>query len=369
MVLAEQFLNGLARREDTMPDHFGRRRFLRSGLVLGAGMGLGLSDTAWRQIRFASADSAAEGGISAHIDLTTSTPHVHDPVIIRVGDIYYLFCTGAGIPLRTSTDLVNWKIGFPSRIFRSNPDWTQEMVPGSTDFWAPDISYFNNRYHLYYSVSTFGRNRSAIGLATSQVLNPTEDGYGWVDEGLVLASSSSDNYNCIDPNVFIDTDGVPWLSFGSFWTGIKMRRLDESTGKPSAEDRTLYSLAQRFENHGAVEAPFIMRKGDYYYLFVSFDFCCRGVESTYRVMVGRSRSITGPYVDRDDLPMLGGGGTQVTYPTERWRGPGHNAILQEGDKEYIVYHAYDAESQGAPTLRINPLIWDDDGWPSVENEE
>jgi arabinan endo-1,5-alpha-L-arabinosidase len=188
-----------------------------------------------------------------------------------------------------------------------------------------------------------------------------------VDEGLVVESFATDDYNCIDPNLILDADGVPWLAFGSFWTGIKMRRLDYATGKLSDEDPTLYSLARRYVNHGAVEAPFIIRKGDFYYLFVSFDFCCRGVDSTYYVAVGRSEHVTGPYVDRNRVEMLKGGGTQVTFPTERWRGPGHNAILQEDGVDYIVHHAYDAENQGVPTLRIAPLTWDAEGWPSIES--
>src|SRR5690606_11380777 len=214
----------------------------------------------------------------------------------------------------------------------------------------------------------FGSNRSVIGLAVNDTLNPQDDAYKWVDRGLVIESFPEDDYNCIDANLIIDADGVPWLAFGSFWSGIKMRRLDYDTGLPSNEDTTLYSLARRTENSGSVEAPLIIRKGDYYYLFVSFDFCCRGVDSTYRVMVGRSENVTGPYIDRDGVPMLEGGGTQVTFPTERWRGPGHNSILQDGDRDYIVYHAYDAEAHGAPTLRIDPLVWDDDGWPAIPAE-
>ena len=89
------------------------------------------------------------------------------------------------------------------------------------------------------------------------------------------------------------------------------------------------------------------------------------MDSTYHVMVGRSENVIGPYVDRDGVEMLKGGGTQVTFPTERWRGPGHNAILQENNKEYIVYHAYDAESNGTPTLRIDRLEWDAEGWPFI----
>ncbi|MBN1285397.1 MAG: arabinan endo-1,5-alpha-L-arabinosidase [Anaerolineae bacterium] len=298
-------------------------------------------------------------------ELTGSIRRVHDPAIIKADDAYYVFCTGQGIPVRRSFDLVDWKISFPPVVFPAVPAWAQEIIPGQNDIWAPDISYYNGKYHLYYTVSTFGENRSVIGLATNTTLDFKADGFKWVDEGLVLESTAANNYNCIDPNLILDEEGVPWLAFGSFWSGIKMRRLDFETGKPSAEDETLYSLAQRRVNYGAVEAPFIIRKDDFYYLFVSFDFCCRGVDSDYHVMVGRSENVTGPYVDRDGVAMLEGGGTQVTFPTERWRGPGHNAILQEDGNEYIVYHAYDAENTGIPTLRIDLLLWDADGWPSI----
>ena len=134
-----------------------------------------------------------------------------------------------------------------------------------------------------------------------------------------------------------------------------MRRLDYETGKPPTKTQPSTPWPNVPSIRGAVEAPFIIHRGDFYYLFASFDFCCRGVDSTYYVVVGRSENITGPYVDRDGVEMLDGGGTQVTFPTERWRGPGHNAILQDNGVDYIVYHAYDAENQGAPTLRIDPL--------------
>jgi arabinan endo-1,5-alpha-L-arabinosidase len=299
------------------------------------------------------------------LELTGSIRQVHDPVIIQADGMYYLFCTGTGIFIRQSPDMLDWSIPFPPSVFGKVPAWALEMIPGASNIWAPDISFYNGKYHLYYSVSTFGSNRSVIGLVTNSKLDFHADGYHWQDEGLVIESQHSNNYNCIDPNLVLDADGNPWLAFGSFWTGIKMRRLDFATGKLSQEDTTLYSLAQRFVESGSVEAPFVIRKGDFYYLFVSFDFCCRGVDSTYRVMVGRSETVTGPYVDRDGVAMLRGGGTQVTFPTERWRGPGHNGILQANGVDYIVYHAYDAENQGVPTLRINQLTWDADGWPSI----
>lgn len=348
-----------------MPAQLSRRRLLRSGLLLGAGLGLNLPALARLQDQTPAAEAPAERGTTVQLELAGDIRNVHDPVIIKADNAYYVFCTGVGIPIRKSTDLLTWERPSPGRVIQQIPEWVRKTMPNVFDQWAPDISYFNGKYHLYYSVSTFGSNRSVIGLATNLTLNAEDAAYEWIDQGLVLESIASNNYNCIDPNLVIDSDDAAWLAFGSFWTGIKMRRLDYATGKPSTEDTQLYSLAQRFENDGAIEAPFIIRNGDYYYLFVSFDSCCRGRDSTYHVMVGRSEAITGPYLDRDGVEMLKGGGTQVTFPTERWRGPGHNAILQEDGVDYIVYHAYDAQNTGIPTLHINPLEWDEDGWPSI----
>ena len=344
-----------------MPANFTRRNFLRSSLLLGAGVKLRLGGVTRKQTQ----TPTPEGDAPMSLEVTGAIHQVHDPVIIKAEDTYYLFCTGNGIPVRKSPDLLTWSNAFPVSVFIRVPDWALEMVPGASNIWAPDISFYNGKYHLYYAVSTFGSNRSVIGLATNTALDSHAEGFKWEDEGLVLESNRSNNYNAIDPNFVLDADGNGWLAFGSFWTGIKMRRLDVETGKPSADDETLYSLAERFVESGSVEAPFILRKGDFYYLFVSFDFCCRGANSTYRVMVGRSETVTGPYVDRDGTAMLEGGGTQVTFPTDRWRGPGHNGILQENGVEYIVYHAYDAENNGAPTLRIDRLVWDAEGWPSI----
>lgn len=297
-------------------------------------------------------------------DLLGNVSPVHDPVIIKEDDTYYVFCTGSWLPIRTSKDLGEWNlIGF---VFRGLPPWAKEEIPRADSLWAPDISYFNGRYHLYYSVSTFGSNRSMIGLATNVTLNPQSEEYEWIDEGLVVETHATDDHNAIDPNFVLDTDGVPWLAYGSHWSGIKMRRLDPETGKLSSEDDTLYPLASRAEHPRAVEAPFIIEKDGFYYLFVSFDQCCQGAASTYRVMVGRSEAITGPYVDRDGVPMLSDGGTQVTFPTDRWRGPGHNAVLREGDQDTLVFHAYDARRGGVPTLRLAPITWNSEGWPSVE---
>jgi arabinan endo-1,5-alpha-L-arabinosidase len=113
-----------------------------------------------------------------------------------------------------------------------------------------------------------------------------------------------------------------------------------------------------------VEAPFIVRHGDYWYLFVSYDRCCRGAKSTYNVVVGRSKQITGPYVDRAGKSLVDGGGTRVIEATtQAWRGPGHQAVLGEPERDYLVFHAYDGTT-GIPHLQISSMVWED-GWPRV----
>jgi len=240
-----------------------------------------------------------------------------------------------------------------------------------TSFWAPDISYFNDRWHLYYSVSTFGSQKSAIGLVTNQTLDPESPDYAWVDQGEVLRSKPGDAWNAIDPNLVLDEAGQPWLVWGSFWSGIWMHKIDNITGKLSTDDLTNYHLADRSQvpdYTAAIEAPFIVPHAGKWYLFVSFDFCCRGVESTYNVRVGRSAAITGPYLDREGVPLTEGGGTLILSEYGQWKGPGHNGILIEDQVYWMVYHAYDAEQNGRSKLSIESLSWDDQGWPSLPSQ-
>lgn len=291
---------------------------------------------------------------------------VHDPCIIKQGDTYFLFCTtgsserepGGFVPIRTSRDLVTWeRSGF---VFAQIPQWARDAVPGTQGIWAPDISFFNGRYHLYYSVSTFGSNHSVIGLTTTPTLDPTAPDYAWRDDGLVVRSRRRDRFNAIDPNLLIDRAGGHWLSWGSFWNGLKMARVDPTTGK-LAEDE-FHDIARR-ARPGAIEAPFIISHGDFYYLFASFEFCCRGADSTYFMACGRAREPLGPYLDVNGRSMMDGGGSIVVDPGERFRAFGHNAILREGERDFLVYHAYDLQNEGAPTLRVSPIFWTDDGWP------
>lgn len=343
---------------------FNRRELLRRGLIT---IGAALS-SAWLQ-----AGRVAHAQGSAAVDVKGAILNVHDPVMIKHEDRYYLFCTGGGIAMRRSTDMIDWRIARGGLVFPELPEEAFAYVPEAQDLWAPDISYYNDRYHLYYSISTFGSNHSAIGLATNPTLDPDDEDFAWTDHGIVVKSQRSDFYNAIDANLVLDEDEVPWLSFGSHWGGIKLVQLDYETGKvietEDGEQPELISLATREDNNRAVEAPFIIRRNGYYYLFVSYDACCQGINSTYNVRVGRAEIITGPYVDRDGVDMMAGGGTQITFPTNRYKGPGHNAIFSENGQDYIVYHAYDGFQGGTPTLRIEPLEWDANDWPSIVGVE
>jgi len=288
--------------------------------------------------------------------------HVHDPTIATHGGEYYVFSTGKGIPMRRSKDLVHWETA--GRVFDEDvPAWAKTEIPGAKDIWAPDISFYNGQYHLYYSVSTFGSQRSCIGLATNKTLDPADKEYQWVDHGKVLDSfPGKDDFNAIDPALVLDTQKQPWLAFGSFWGGIKLIRLEAQTGKPDPRDTQVHTLAARPVHH-AIEAPFLVYKKGFYYLFVSFDQCCKGVNSTYKIMVGRSKDVTGPYIDWNDRPMRDEGGTLVLAGYDNWRGPGHNAVLLDKSGDWLVHHTYDADDGGAPKLQIRPLLWDRNGWP------
>jgi arabinan endo-1,5-alpha-L-arabinosidase len=302
---------------------------------------------------------------------------VHDPVLIKQDSIYYLFCTGWGISVWSSNDLVEWKKEKP--VFNEPPAWAIETVTGfKGHIWAPDISFHNGKYYLYYSVSAFGKNTSCIGVATNSTLHPDDPAFNWEDHGMIIQSvPGRDLWNAIDPNLAFDEDETPWLVFGSFWSGIKLVKITDDL-KEIAEPQVWYTVARRLRDfktddtdpgEGAIEAPFIFRKGKYYYLFVSFDFCCRGVKSNYKIMVGRSENITGPYTDRNNNRMDHGGGTLVLEGNKAWPGVGHNSAYTFNNTDYLVFHGYDASDNGKSKLLIKELKWDDEGWPIVTLSE
>ncbi|ONK09833.1 arabinan endo-1,5-alpha-L-arabinosidase [Streptomyces sp. MP131-18] len=279
---------------------------------------------------------------------------VHDPTFVKrpSGD-YLVAHTGDNIALKTSTDRTAFRNA--GSAFPNGAPWTTEYTGGSRNLWAPHLTYQNGQYYLYYSASSFGSNHSAIFLATS----PSGDSGTWTDRGVVVESQQSDDFNAIDPDLVVDDDGRWWLSFGSFWSGLKMVEIDPSTGKRA--DGTMHAIAGR--GGGAIEAPTVFKRGDYYYLFVSFDLCCRGADSTYRVMVGRATSVTGPYYDRNGVAMNSGGGTEILAGHGSINGPGHQDVFADSDNDILAYHYY--ADDGRSLLGINWLGWDAEGWPYV----
>jgi len=289
---------------------------------------------------------------------------VHDPTMIRQAQTYYVFATnrfnGKLLPMFCSPDLKQWK--FCGNVFESIPDWALKEIPDARGIWAPDISYSNGEYRLYYSVSTFGSNHSVIGLITNKTLQVDSPDYKWIDQGIVIGSTKSDDYNAIDPGYFEDNEGNAWLAFGSFWGGIKLRRLDRRTGKLSQQDSNIYSLASRRPlDPPAIEAPSIVRHEGKYYLFVSFDLCCRGKNSSYKIAVGRADKVIGPYLDRERKPMLGGGGTILLAGSDMWHGPGGQSVFTDGSTNLLVFHSYNAVT-GKANLMISTIVWEN-GWP------
>ena len=287
---------------------------------------------------------------------SSNTPGTHDPAVIEADGTFYLFATGIGA--WTSTDLTNWRNGGP--VF-GVPDWMRSAVSGVGNLWAPDISYFGGQYHIYYAGSVFGKNTSCIGHATRESMSSGS----WTDQGSPTICSNISaypeqnvNWNAIDPNVIIDTDGNPWLDFGSFWDGIELIPLDESGERVGT---TVTNVARR--SRGGPEGPFIVHRCEYYYLFTSWDTCCQGANSTYNIRVARSETVDGPFVDQEGTPALEGGGTLIAEGDGSYAGPGGQSVLFTSDnKAYLVYHAYTKPS-GAVRLRIADLVWDSEGWP------
>lgn len=299
--------------------------------------------------------------------LAGSVQYVEDPSIFHQGSAWYVFSSDLNSPsghlaIRCSTDKVNWnQCGF---VFAQVPQWIEQRFISPVNLRSPEVSYFNGIYHLYYAASDAGTNHSVIALATNTTLDSTDPAYQWVDQGEVMESNPGDDFNAIDPSVLVDGDGSIWLTFGSYWTGIKQRLLDSTTGLLSSADSIEYALAER-PGSSAVEAASLVQRNGFYYLFVSFGQCCQGVNSTYRIMYGRATSIHGPYRAQDNAPMLMGGATELLTGNGQWAGPGGQSVLIDplgGDT--IVFHAY-AIPDGSPWLHVNSLLWPDD-WPVIK---
>lgn len=291
-------------------------------------------------------------------------PQVHDPssVVSERGNAWF-FATGQGVAIARQ-DGKEWKFEGTAFPRGKLPAWHKEAASENQGhLWAPDVIKLENRWCVYYSVSAFGKNTSAIGMTSRYELGPGTEKDPWEDQGMVISSKRGDKFNAIDPAVIQDGPKL-WMSFGSFWDGIMLIELDPATGLRKDADEKPISLAKAPE----IEAPFIHKQGDWFYLFVNWGKCCRGANSTYEIRIGRSKKIAGPYKDKDGVLMVDGGGTLLLGSEGRYIGPGHASIFEKGKRQWMVHHYYDKNDRGRSKLRLVPLEWEDQ-WPVVKVEK
>lgn len=287
----------------------------------------------------------------------------HDPTAIQKCDkTYWIYSTGDGISAKYSRDLINWTSGRSPLSKSLYPAWINDYVPGfDGHFWAPECIFMNGKYYLYYSCSTWGSKNSCIGLLTNKTLNPENPDFLWEDEGVVVYSNSSSEANCIDPAVFADENGDYYLSYGSYFGGIRIIQLDSISGKVNGS--YYYPVAS-----GNCEASYVIYHDSYYFLFINRGSCCQGVNSTYHIQVGRSLSPTGPFLDKTGINLNSGGGTTIFSTNGSVIGPGHLGYYVEDGTEWVTYHFYDGDRNGAPTLAIATMQWEAEGWPRITND-
>ena len=310
------------------------------------------------------------------LPFNAKNPGVHDPVMAKEGDTYYVYGTGPGIATMYSKDMKTWTEGKP--VFETTPAWVLEALPHfKGDIWAPDVIFYQGQYHIFYACNaTPGKPDAAIGHATTPTLNQKSPNYKWTDHGKIVQSvMGRDQWQAIDATVIVDDANTPWFIFGSFWDGIKAVKMTNDMSKFSHPEEwhtiARRPTSQKPYNYGLedsqIEGAFVYKHGEYYYLFASFDMCCRGVNSNYHVVVGRSKSVTGPYVDKAGYDMIDGNGTDFAIGDGvKYAALGHNSVYNIEGKEYFVAHGYSIPDGGASKLIITELKWDANGWPLIQ---
>lgn len=291
----------------------------------------------------------------------------HDPsTLVKEKDKYWMFTTGNGIYAAYSTDLFKWNTG-PKTVFPIGtwPSWINQAVPGFGGiFWAPDCVYMNGKYYIYYSCSTFGSPVSAIGVATSPTLDQDAPDYKWTDLGMVVSSATKSDVNAIDPAILKDDNGKIYMTYGSFSGGIGVVELDPETGKRKAGA----AIVRVAGGNGADwEAPYLFKEGSNYYLMVNRGACCKGTSSTYRIVMGRSTNVFGPYADMSGVDLKSGGGTQVIGTSGKYIGPGHFGLLRENGVNIVSMHYYDGSDNGNAKLDIANMGFNN-GWPFITRD-
>ncbi|MDR7128619.1 arabinan endo-1,5-alpha-L-arabinosidase [Algoriphagus sp. 4150] len=290
-------------------------------------------------------------------------PVLADPTVVKVGDVFYAYGTEDNwgeeggyhlVPVIKSSDLVNWEVVGNS--MDEKPSWKERG-----GIWAPDVTQVGDQFYMYYSFSTWGDPNPGIGLAIAD----SPEG-PFVDQGKVFDSEEIGVANSIDP-FYIEENGAKFLIWGSFH-GLYLTELTADGKKPTGEKLRVAG------DH--LEAAYVYKKDGYYYLFGSAGTCCEGANSTYKVLVGRSENLEGPYLDKEGKSLLDSdSGTLVVGRNEGesgYAGPGHNAeiVLDDAGQEWLLYHGMDKQKPklengtNRRVLLLDKIIWVD-GWPSV----
>ncbi len=272
-------------------------------------------------------------------------PGIHDPsnTVRNTDGRYWHFATGNGIYTISSstTNFSGWQTENTVFPVGSWPGWIANYVSGFTgNFWAPEVVKVGSTYYCYYSCAGNGA-AAAIGLATATNLSGP-----WTDRGMIVAAN-----NAIDPSILIDGSNM-YMIYGNWQSGIDLIQLNPGNGLRLNSSR--WDIVA-----GQVEAPFIMKRGSYYYVFFQRGLCCNGVNSGYYTQVGRATTVTGPYYDQNGISLMSDGGTTfLPNKNGRYIGPGHIGF----GESTLSYHFYDGNDNGAPKLMTTTLGWSND-WP------
>jgi len=297
-----------------------------------------------------------------------------DPTVIHVGNEFYTYVTSGRVRGYRSSDLINWRsIGPPSEVFTTRPVFTADANQNDVGMWAPDINHFDGRYVMYYSLSAWGGGATCgIGVAVSNKPQGPFVPPAGNTNGKLFVSSEIGVHNSIDP-CFYEENGKRYLFWGSFF-GMYMTEL-------TADGMQIKDMNAKTKVAGdSFEGAYVHKRGNYYYLFASAGTCCDALNSTYRVVVGRSTNLAGPYVNRDGVDMKDFNVRYNSIPTynpivlqgnETFVGPGHNAriITDKNGVDWMLYHAYENVNNtvGSRNLMLGKVNWDSDGWPKVDN--
>ena len=294
----------------------------------------------------------------------------HDPTMFRDENGYILMSTNNNLAMSTSEDMVKW--ASKGRALSDKPNWDSwlhQAVGGKHDgIWAPDLFRMGNKYGIFYCGSVFGQRTSAIGLATNSKLDFGNPSAGWADQGEIVRTTNSNNYNAIDADVVQTANGEYWMAYGS-WNagGIRLVKLDPNTGKQASDDKTNYQIASR--GGKGIEGPSLIEHDGKYFLFTAWDVCCKQgneiEQTTYKTAMGRADKVNGTYYDRSGKKLNDGGGTILMQRYSRYVGPGGGEAFKDLNRIRFVHHYYDLTGDKFNHIHIRDVVFTDDNWAEM----